>query len=104
MKKFDDSGYIQIPRSLWRIKFSSGGEALMLLALYYCDQNGVRTSRKQLSRISSLSLRSVDRCLTQLVNRGFLTKEIHKDENGANLPTTYTINGKAIFSAYGDKL
>jgi hypothetical protein len=36
------------------------------------------------------------------VKLGLVTKEVHKDEVGANLTTTYTINEKALLSACGE--
>jgi hypothetical protein len=36
-----------------------------------------------------------------LVELGLVTKEVHKDEDGANISTTYTINEEALLSACG---
>jgi DNA-binding MarR family transcriptional regulator len=74
---------------------------LVLFSLLYCQQRGARTSRTSLSRHSHLSLSSVSRGIRDLVELGLLTKEVHKDEDGANLATTYTVNEEAILSACG---
>jgi predicted transcriptional regulator len=74
----------------------------LLLTLFYCHQRGVKTSRKSLSRHSHLSLSSVSRGIHDLVELGLVTKEVHKDEDGANLPSTYTINEDTLLSACGE--
>jgi hypothetical protein len=98
----EENNYVLIPRGLWRIQSLSNGGMFLLLTLFYCRQRGVKTSRKSLSRHSHLSLSSVSRGIRDLVELGLLTKEVHKDEDGANLPSTYKINEEVLLLACGE--
>lgn len=97
-----EDNYVMVPPGLWRFQSLSNVGMFLLLSLLYCHQHGVKTSRKSLSRHSHLSLSSVSRGIHDLVALGIVSKEVHKDGDGANLPTTYTINEEAILSACGE--
>jgi predicted transcriptional regulator len=94
---------VMVPPGLWGIQSLSNVGMFLLLSLLYCHQRGVKTSRKALSRHSHLSLSSISRGINNLVALGLIAKEVHKDEDGANLPTTYTINEQALLSACGEQ-
>jgi DNA-binding MarR family transcriptional regulator len=98
-----DNNCIMIPRELWRIQTLSNAGMFLLLTLFYCHQRGIKTSRNSLSRHSHLSLTSISKGIHALVKLGLVTKEVHKDEVGANLATTYTINEEALLSVCGEQ-
>ena len=91
--------YTVIPGRLWKLKSLSKTQLLMIPNLYYCHQNHIKTSRQSLARVSGWSLSAVHKALNKLETLGFIVKETHKDEGGGHLPSTYTINVKAIQAA-----
>jgi DNA-binding MarR family transcriptional regulator len=94
-----EDNYVLVPPGLWKIQCLSNVGMFLLLSLLYCHQHNVKTSRKSLSRHFHLSLSSVSRGIHDLVELGLITKEVHKDEDCANLSSTYTINEDTLLLA-----
>ena len=95
-KPVEEKTYTKVPEVMWKLSSLSTTEMLLLISLYRCHQNHIKTSRKSLARQSRLSLTTVNKGLSRLESLGFISKETHKDEDGCNLPSTFTINEEAI--------
>jgi DNA-binding MarR family transcriptional regulator len=95
-KQVEEKPYTMVPEDMWGLSSLNTTEMLLLISLYRCHQNQIKTSRKSLARQSRLSLTTVNKGLSRLESLGFISKEIHKDEYGCNLPSTFTINEEAI--------
>jgi len=98
MRESDYSGFEHIYNNLTG-KIVTSTEKLILLQIYWFNHSGIKATRKNLSQYVGLSSRAIAWNLARMSARGLVIKELHTSEEGGFLPTVYTLNEKAIFTA-----
>lgn len=95
MKESDYTGYDQLFISL-STSIRTSTDRFILLTIYWLTRNGIKATRKNLSKYVGLSSRAIAWNLARLSKRGLVVKELHASEESGFLPTIYTLNEEAI--------